>query len=81
MLNSTDTEHASLSDLSARLVCELLAGAGRAQDQNAVVDEVREVRHDHIDDLTLAVAEETVLLLAAELVDDGGEEVEGVWLV
>ena len=81
MLDGSDTEHASLADGPARLSCEGLTGATGSQDENTVVDEVLEVGKDQIDDLRLAISEEAIFLFSTELVNNGGEKVQCVWLI
>ena len=81
MLDGPDTEHASLADGPARLGCEGLTGATGSKDENAVVDEVLEVGKDIIDDLRLAISEEAIFLFSTELVNNGGEKVQCVWLI
>ena len=80
MLNRANPQHAGLADLAARLVPVVGAELAAPQDDQTVVAEVVEVRHEHVDGLLFAALKERILLLT-ELGDDLREEVHGVDLV
>ena len=79
MLDSADTQNTYLSDLLTALV-RVDIGFTASDDHQAVIDEISKVGEKNSFGLLFAIFEEDEILIV-ELINDSGQEVEGVGLV